>query len=158
MLFYIKYIKTFLYFFLNETLWVTFPLFTDFHFKKIVYLIFLWIPILFLVNEITVKHVLRGHSKIDKTNTLMTNGSFMKVQSIAECSPWSILQYFWPALSDNPSYNPLLVFFLSGCLRQVLLYTPKNIWCYWFDVWIIRGPLIHILEPLTQWNSSQKGL
>ena len=26
----------------------------------------------------------------------MANGSLMKVKSIAECSPWSILQYFWP--------------------------------------------------------------
>ena len=24
----------------------------------------------------------------------------MKVESIANCSPWSILQYFWPALSN----------------------------------------------------------
>ena len=46
----------------------------------------------------------------------------MKVKSIAECSPWSILQYFWPALSDNRSWKPILVFFLSGRLRQVLLY------------------------------------
>ena len=42
----------------------------------------------------TVKPVLSGHSKIDKTNILMTNGSLMMVESIAECSPWSILQYF----------------------------------------------------------------
>ena len=42
----------------------------------------------------TVKPVLRGHSKIEKTMILMTNGSIMKVESIAECSPWSILQYF----------------------------------------------------------------
>ena len=42
----------------------------------------------------TVKPVLSGHSKIDKTKILMTNGSLMKVESIAECSPWSILQYF----------------------------------------------------------------
>ena len=41
-----------------------------------------------------VKPVLSGHSKIDKTKVLMTNGSLMKVESIAECSPWSILQYF----------------------------------------------------------------
>ena len=34
----------------------------------------------------TVKPVLSGHSKIDKTNILMTNGSLMKVESIAECS------------------------------------------------------------------------
>ena len=42
----------------------------------------------------TIKPVLSGHSKIDKTKTLMTKGSLMKVQSIAECSPWSILKYF----------------------------------------------------------------
>ena len=57
--------------------------------------------------ETTVKTFLSGHSKIDKTKILliklMTNGSLMKVESIAECSPWSILQYFWPALRDNRS-------------------------------------------------------
>ena len=39
------------------------------------------------VNAITVKPVLRGHSKIDKTKILMTNGTLMKVESIAERSP-----------------------------------------------------------------------
>ena len=33
----------------------------------------------------TVKPVKNGHSKIDKTKVLMTNGSLMKVKSIAEC-------------------------------------------------------------------------
>ena len=42
----------------------------------------------------TVKPVLSGHSKIDKTKVLKTNGSLMKVESIGECSPRSILQYF----------------------------------------------------------------
>ena len=42
----------------------------------------------------TVKHVLSGHLKIDKTKVLIGNGSLMKVKCIAECSPWSILQYF----------------------------------------------------------------
>ena len=37
----------------------------------------------------TVKPVLRGHSKIDKTKILKTNGSLMRVESIG-----SILQYF----------------------------------------------------------------
>ena len=45
-------------------------------------------------NVSTVKPVLSGHSKIDKTKVLMTNGSLMKVESIAECSPWNILQFF----------------------------------------------------------------
>ena len=47
-----------------------------------------------LCYENTVKPVLSGHSKMDKTKVLMTNGSLMKVKSIAECSPWSIQQYF----------------------------------------------------------------
>ena len=51
----------------------------------------------------------------------MSNGSLMKVESIAECSKGSIRQNFWPALSDNLSWKPILVFFLSGRLRQVLL-------------------------------------
>ena len=48
----------------------------------------------FLLDKYTVKPVLSGHSKIDKTTIFMTNGSLMKVESSAECSPWSILQYF----------------------------------------------------------------
>ena len=51
----------------------------------------------------TVKPVLSGHSKIDKTKILIKSDSLMKVESIAECSLWSIMQYFLPALSDNLS-------------------------------------------------------
>ena len=40
------------------------------------------------------KTCLKQPLKKDKTKTLITNGSLMKVKSIAECSPWSILQYF----------------------------------------------------------------
>ena len=34
----------------------------------------------------TIKPVLNGHSKIDKTKVLKANGSLMKVESVAECS------------------------------------------------------------------------
>ena len=53
-----------------------------------------------LVDTCTEKlvYMYNGHLKIDKTKVLMTNGSLMKVESIADCSPWSILQYFWPTL------------------------------------------------------------
>ena len=40
------------------------------------------------------KTCLKRPLKTDNTKILMTNGSLMKVESIAECSPWSILQYF----------------------------------------------------------------
>ena len=46
----------------------------------------------------------------------------MQVKSIAECSKGSILQYFWPSLSYHFPLRPLFCLFLSGCLRQVLLY------------------------------------
>ena len=35
---------------------------------------------------LTIKPVLSGHSKVDKTKILKINGSLMKVESIAECS------------------------------------------------------------------------
>ena len=40
------------------------------------------------------KACLKQPLKKDKTKTLITNGSLMKVEGIAECSLWSILQYF----------------------------------------------------------------
>ena len=43
----------------------------------------------------------------------------MKVESIAEYSLWSILQYFWPELSDNCSLNPKFGLFETGRFTQV---------------------------------------
>ena len=48
-----------------------------------------------------------GHSKIDKTKVFVLND----VKSIAKCSPWSILQYSWPALSDNDLENQFWSYF-----------------------------------------------
>ena len=56
----------------------------------------------------------------------MTNGSLMKVESIAECSPWRILQYFWPTLTDYWSWKPIFGLFENGRFRQVLLYILYN--------------------------------
>ena len=49
--------------------------------------------------------------------------ALMKVKSIAECSPWSILQYFDLHLVKIGLENQFLVFYLSGHLRHVLLLT-----------------------------------
>ena len=55
----------------------------------------------------------------------------MKVKSIAECSPWSILQYFWPAFSGNWSCKPIFGVFESGRFTQVLLYwVNRKIWIH----------------------------
>ena len=61
----------------------------------------------------------------------MTNGSLMKVKSIAECSPWSILQYFLPELSDNWFWQHSFSLFESGRFTQVLLY-GKIVCLIWF--------------------------
>ena len=57
----------------------------------------LCIVYMFLLRNLenTAKPVLSGHSKIDTTKMLMTNGGLMKVESR--------MQYFQPALSDNRS-------------------------------------------------------
>ena len=46
----------------------------------------------------------------------------MQVQSIAECSEGSILQYFRPSFSYHLSLRSVFCLFLSGRIRQVLLY------------------------------------
>ena len=56
----------------------------------------------------TVKPCLKRPLKMYKTKVLMERCSLMKVESTAECSPWSILQYFWPALSDNWYCKPII--------------------------------------------------
>ena len=72
--------------------------------------------------HIIVKPVLSDHSKIDKTKVLKTNGSLMKVESIAECSLGAFYNTFDLHLATICPENQFLVFFLSGRLRQVLLY------------------------------------
>ena len=78
-----------------------------------------------------------GISKIDKTKELKTAGSLMKVERCAKCSPCSILQYFWPALSDNHLKTKFWSF-KSGLLRQVLLYVILIM------LWIIYQFLVYI--------------
>ena len=56
----------------------------------------------------------------------MENGTLMKVESIAECSRWSILQYFWPTFSNNRYWKTNFGVFFSGRLRQVLLYVKRS--------------------------------
>ena len=69
----------------------------------------------------------------------MTNGSLMDVKSIAECSKGSILQYFWPALSDNLSWKTIFRLFESGPFTQVQLYIVFIYFVYTvcYKAWLI---------------------
>ena len=98
----------------------------------------------------TVKPDPNRHSKIDKTKVLKTNNRLKQVKHIAECSkimnqlslnadqkyckmlPWSILQYFWPALSENWSWKPIFRLFESGLLTQVLLHSKILFYCFMY--------------------------
>ena len=61
----------------------------------------------------------------------------MKVKRIAECSPWSILQYFWPALSDNLSWK--LIF---GLFERRPFYTGFTVFTYSYKFWVEYGNLL----------------
>ena len=79
------------------------------------------VAVLQLYSKTCVKRPL----KIYKTKVLVTHGSLIKVESIAECSTWSILQNFWPALSDNWYWKPICGLFNTGFTK--LLYCA----CHW---------------------------
>ena len=62
---------------------------------------------------------------------------------------WSILQYFWPALSHNWSWKPIFGLFESGSFKQIFTVplsktqTCKknkqiNCWCYNFEFYLCR--------------------
>ena len=62
----------------------------------------------------TVKPVLRGHSKINKTKVLKTNGILMKFKSIAECSLGAFCNTFDLHFMIIVLVNQFLFFFSSG--------------------------------------------
>ena len=63
-----------------------------------------------------------SHSKRRQKIVFKTDYHLMQVKSIAEYFKGSILQYFRPSLSYHWPLRPLFCLFLSGRLRQVLLY------------------------------------
>ena len=63
-----------------------------------------------------------GHSQKEPKLVFKTIYRLMQVKSIAECSPWSILQYFRPSLSYHLPLRSLFCLFLNGRFTQVLLY------------------------------------
>ena len=74
------------------------------------------------ISKVTDYAALSGHSKIDKTKVLKTNGSLMKVESIAECSKRAFCNSFDLHQGIISLEKQFLVFFLSGRLRLLLLY------------------------------------
>ena len=69
----------------------------------------------------SVKPVLSGHSKKDKTKAFKTYCSIMKVDE-------SILQYFWPAWSDNRFWKPIFGLFLEWPLKTGFTVSRMKSW------------------------------
>ena len=81
-------------------------------------------------------------SKIDKTKVL--KDSLMKVESIAECSLGAFCNTFWPALSDNWSWKPIL-----GLLFEWPLKTGFTICSFHVQVSKTQGSLWQSLNFTT---------
>ena len=75
----------------------------------------------------TVKPVLSGHSKNDQKLRFRDRLSLNAGQKYCRILQESLLQYFKHALSYHLSLRPLFCLFLSGRLRQVLLYSLLSI-------------------------------
>ena len=58
----------------------------------------------------------------------------MKVESIAECSWSSILQYFWPALSDNRSWKTIFGVLGGGRFTQFYCRYQKTLILYYMGI------------------------
>ena len=101
------------------------------------------------VHSYTVKPV-KWQLKKDQKLFFKTDYRFMQVKSIAECSNWSILQYFRPPLSYHFPLRPWFCLFLSDRLRQVYCSSVKAILSLPTDIpyskTLIIGPDKHIFE------------
>ena len=73
----------------------------------------------FLHSKACLKRPLKNKTKIGFQDQLLLNA----VQKYCRMLQESILQYFRPSLSYHLSLRPLFCLFLSGRLRQVLLYS-----------------------------------
>ena len=99
--------------------------------------------------------------QIDKTKILMTNGSLMKVESIAECSPRSILQFFWPALDilktnfrslwKLPFYTDFTVHTLNNLEKIERTYNirKQQTQFYWACSWELMESATILMPPIT---------
>ena len=83
-----------------------------------------------MIESNKVKPVLSSHSKVDKTKVLKTNGSLIKVEKKLQNAPlgafYNTFDLYFSAIIGIE--NQFWGFFLSGLLRQVLLYSAYRIW------------------------------
>ena len=66
----------------------------------------------------TVKPVLSGRSKIDKTKVLMANDSLMKVK-VLQKAPFGAFCNILACMRDNWPWKPIFAFFLNVRFSQV---------------------------------------
>ena len=77
--------------------------------------------------------------KIDKMKVLKTRGRLMPVESIAECSKVSILQYIWPTSLENLSFCLLFESFLkTGLTVHSLAWIKLCYKSYWVRTFLTK--------------------
>ena len=95
--------------------------------------------------------VFSGHSKRRPKIGFQDRLSLNAGQKYCRMLQESILQHFWPSLSYHLSLRPLFCLFLSGRLRQVLLYSPIDNLTMVYLVWhilpqsgtVLLGDFVH---------------
>ena len=100
-----------------------------------------WKPLLICLKYIIAaysKPVLSGHSKRRPKIGIQDRLSLNECRKYCRMLSWSILQYFWPALSYHLSLRSLFCLFLCSRLRQVLLYVLK-FQKVGFQAWFTKG-------------------
>ena len=73
-----------------------------------------------LLIAIIIETCLNRTLKNRQNKDLKTNVSLMKVESAAECSPWGILQNFWPPLSEIVLENQILALFMFYLMAFII--------------------------------------
>ena len=108
---YYMFYSDFVYFLLGDTLWYSVTFLGHIH---------SWFQ-----PYNTVKPVLNGYSNRRPKVGFQDRLSLIAGQKYFRMLQESVPQYFLPSLSYNLSLRPLLCLFLSGRLRQVLLYKAR---------------------------------
>ena len=84
---------------------------------------------------------------------LKTNNQLMQVK-YCRMLPWSILQYFWPALSYHMAFRPLFCLFLSGRLRRFSLYFLYT--CIFILILVIVYKILLVSCSVIVWGPKAK--
>ena len=94
------------------------------------------------------KTCLKGPLKMDKTKILKTSGNLVKVEVLQN----ALFNTFDLHLAIMGLENQFLVFFLSGCVRPVLLYITSTEYCTYVQYSPFKYKILHECSCFIEFN------